>query len=163
MTDTKQDESPEVVRTAPERIWLQVSDDQCDKDKPFPSVFAEHITWCHESVLSCEVEYIRADLASPSTAQAIGHVREDVLAALLRTGVKSVSTTISRECDEEHSIALYTAPPVREISDAQIDTHLDAVLRASGSALKHYTMQKTLDDMRAAMRTAILSSMRGQS
>lgn len=36
-----------------------------------------------------------------------------------------------------------------------IDQHLDAVLCASGSALRHYTTQKTLDDMRAAMRTAM--------
>ena len=36
-----------------------------------------------------------------------------------------------------------------------IDKHLDAVLRASGSALRHYSMQKKLDDMRAAMRAAI--------
>ena len=37
----------------------------------------------------------------------------------------------------------------------QIDAHLDAVLRAAGSGLRHYTMQKSLDDMRAAMRKAI--------
>lgn len=36
-----------------------------------------------------------------------------------------------------------------------VDKHLDAVLRASGSALRHYSMQKTLDDMRAAMREAM--------
>ncbi|MGI4846823.1 MAG: hypothetical protein ACRYGK_01605 [Janthinobacterium lividum] len=40
-----------------------------------------------------------------------------------------------------------------------IDKHLDAVLRASGSALRHYTMQKTLDDMRMAMAQAIFSAM----
>ena len=37
----------------------------------------------------------------------------------------------------------------------QLDKHLDAVLRAAGSGLRHYTMQKTLDDMRAAMRDAL--------
>ena len=37
-----------------------------------------------------------------------------------------------------------------------IDVHLDAVLRASGSALRRYSMQKTLDDMRAAMRAAMI-------
>lgn len=42
-------------------------------------------------------------------------------------------------------------PPTTE----QIDTHLDAILRAAGSGLRHYTMQKALDDMRAAMRKAI--------
>lgn len=40
-------------------------------------------------------------------------------------------------------------------AQAAIDTHLDAVLRAAGSSLRHYTMQKSLDDMREAMRKAI--------
>lgn len=41
------------------------------------------------------------------------------------------------------------------IPDDELDRHLDAVLRAAGSALRHYTMQKSLDDMRAAMRAAM--------
>lgn len=41
------------------------------------------------------------------------------------------------------------------MTDAQIDTHLDAVLKASGSALRYYSMQKPIDDMRAAMRAAV--------
>lgn len=39
--------------------------------------------------------------------------------------------------------------------DQRIDAALDAVLRAAGSALRNYTMPKTLADMRAAMRTAL--------
>lgn len=42
------------------------------------------------------------------------------------------------------------------IADDEIDLYLDAVLQAAGSALRHYTMQKSLDDMRAAMRAAML-------
>ena len=34
----------------------------------------------------------------------------------------------------------------------RIDAALDSVLKASGSALSHYTMPKTLTDMREAMR-----------
>ena len=34
----------------------------------------------------------------------------------------------------------------------RIDAALDSVLKASGSSLKNYTMQKTLDAMRYAMR-----------
>ena len=37
----------------------------------------------------------------------------------------------------------------------QLDQHLDAILKASGSALRHYTMQKSRDDMRAALRAAL--------
>lgn len=37
------------------------------------------------------------------------------------------------------------------------DAHLDSVLRASGSALRHYSMKKSVDDMRMAMATAMNS------
>ena len=37
----------------------------------------------------------------------------------------------------------------------RIDAALDSVLKASGSALRHYTMPKTLADMREAMRKAM--------
>jgi hypothetical protein len=40
-------------------------------------------------------------------------------------------------------------------SEALVDQHLDAVLRAAGSGLRYYSMQKTLDEMRAAMRKAM--------
>ena len=53
----------EVTRTAPERIWLQVSDDAADRDAPFPVPDGD-LTWCVDSVVDCEVSYIRADLLS---------------------------------------------------------------------------------------------------
>ena len=37
----------------------------------------------------------------------------------------------------------------------KIDQHLNAVLRAAGSALHHYSLPKSLEDMRAAMKAAI--------
>ncbi|MDE1828239.1 MAG: hypothetical protein KGH65_03715 [Candidatus Micrarchaeota archaeon] len=51
-----------VTRTAPKRIYLQVSDDSDDCNEPFP-IPSEDMTWCEDSVLHCEVEYIRVDLA----------------------------------------------------------------------------------------------------
>lgn len=39
-----------------------------------------------------------------------------------------------------------------DVSDEIIDAYLDLVLRASGSALRHYSLQKTRADMRNAMR-----------
>jgi hypothetical protein len=39
--------------------------------------------------------------------------------------------------------------------EQRIDVALDSVLKASGSALRHYTMPKTLADMREAMRKAL--------
>ena len=43
-------------------------------------------------------------------------------------------------------------------SEQRIDDALDSVLRASGSSLKNYTMEKTLDDMRKAMRKIMSDS-----
>lgn len=43
------------------------------------------------------------------------------------------------------------------VSDAEIDAHLDLILRAAGSALKHYTTPKSKADLRAALRSAILA------
>lgn len=42
--------------------------------------------------------------------------------------------------------------------DPKIDAALDSVLKASGSALKNYTMQLTLDRMREAMRKVMSDS-----
>ena len=44
------------------------------------------------------------------------------------------------------------------MNNDEIDAALDAVLRASGSALKNYMMPKTLDDMRDAMRRIMAES-----
>lgn len=41
------------------------------------------------------------------------------------------------------------------MTDAQLDAHLDAVLKGAGSALRHYTMQKSRDDMRGALLNAV--------
>lgn len=42
------------------------------------------------------------------------------------------------------------------ISQDIVDKHLDAILKASGSALRHFTMEKTLRDMRAAVLQAMV-------
>jgi len=38
-----------------------------------------------------------------------------------------------------------------------IDKNLDAILKAAGSGLQHYSMEKTLTDMREAMRSIMVS------
>jgi hypothetical protein len=48
--------------TAPEKIYLQISDDGAHFHEPFP-IDLEGITWCADSVLDCEVGYVRADIA----------------------------------------------------------------------------------------------------
>lgn len=59
----------EMVRTAPDRIWLQVGDESEYRDEPFPPDWhTAEITWCADSVVAAEVPYIRADLACASPA-----------------------------------------------------------------------------------------------
>ena len=50
------------IETAPERIWLQISDNDVDAALPFPENTWD-VTWCADSVIAVEVEYVRADLA----------------------------------------------------------------------------------------------------
>ena len=52
------------VATAPERIYLQISDDESHYGQPFPGEYAGAVTWCGESVLLCEVPYVRADIVA---------------------------------------------------------------------------------------------------
>lgn len=52
----------ETIRTAPERIWLQVGDQAHYHSEPFPRDTSE-VSWCADSVVGCEVPYVRADLA----------------------------------------------------------------------------------------------------
>ena len=42
-----------------------------------------------------------------------------------------------------------------QLPDAEINKHLDTILRASGSALRYFSTQQTIDNMRLALRRAI--------
>lgn len=64
----------ETIRTAPERIWLQVGDQTGDGDCPFPEHHDE-VTWCADSVVACEVPYVRADLVGNIPAPVGGEMR----------------------------------------------------------------------------------------
>lgn len=63
MTTPKRNEAvalPVYVATAPERIYLQVADDEYYADNPFPRT--SDVSWCSDSVLALEVKYVRADI-----------------------------------------------------------------------------------------------------
>lgn len=53
------------VTDSPERIWLQVGDDsdgmKCTYQEAVQA--GADISWCHEQIFNCDIEYIRADLA----------------------------------------------------------------------------------------------------
>jgi hypothetical protein len=56
-----------MTETAPKRIYLQIADGG-EEDSPFP--YGEEVTWCEDSVMCDEVEYVRADLAVAPLMQA---------------------------------------------------------------------------------------------
>lgn len=58
---------PFVQSTAPERIWLAVSDSASDADHVFPHD-AEEVGWSHDEPLEVCVPYVRADLNHPAPA-----------------------------------------------------------------------------------------------
>lgn len=62
----------EVVRTAPEVIYLQIAEDEFYRDRAFPTAATSEITWCADSVLDVEVKYIRADLHTSLRSIAVG-------------------------------------------------------------------------------------------
>jgi hypothetical protein len=56
--------------TAPERIFLLISDDEEHNAEPYPrGIDGGEITWCEEAALNCNVEYIRADLFERAEAE----------------------------------------------------------------------------------------------
>lgn len=64
-----------LVRTAPERIFLQIADDDYSGES-FPRPYGEEITWCETSCVSCEVEYVRADSAVEQRAALLEALRK---------------------------------------------------------------------------------------
>lgn len=71
-TETKVEAVAPYVETAPERIYLQVADDEYYAQDPFPT--GEEITWCSDSVMALEVPYVRADLHQSAITALEGEV-----------------------------------------------------------------------------------------
>lgn len=62
----------EMVRTAPARIWIDVSEDEDLHDEPFPHDLVEDMTWSITRGSASTVEYVRADIAASADAQGDG-------------------------------------------------------------------------------------------
>lgn len=77
-----------LVRTAPKRIWLQCGDDPENLRCNF--IEMGDVTWCKDSVMASEVEYIRADLSHNVQAETAAQ------AAQLPTGWPRASISVSR-------------------------------------------------------------------
>ncbi|NKJ21970.1 hypothetical protein [Dyella sp. SG609] len=102
-----------VVLTAPERIFLQVSDQEWDSDKPFP-VDCDGVSWWKEPVLDVEVQYVRADLFSAA---------EDGLARLRGVMKRALAELENYRSDCES----YEAPELVDELDATIDATRAAI------------------------------------
>ena len=68
--------------TAPQRIFLQVSDEEGDEDCVFSDLQRDgaEVTWCDASMVCCEVKYVRADLDAALRAE-VAQLRAVVAAA----------------------------------------------------------------------------------
>ena len=58
----------------------------------------------------------------------------------------------SDEFRHAYKAMLEAAPQPEPLSDKRILCHLDAILKASGSGLKNYSMHKTIEGMKQAVR-----------
>lgn len=60
-----------LTETAPQRIFLQVSDEDGDEDCVFSDLQRDgaEVTWCDASMVCCEVRYVRADIHAALRAE----------------------------------------------------------------------------------------------
>lgn len=122
----------------------QLAADMCERY----GLVDRHIGSVAETVLQLRVQDIRMALAS----------RLEAAAYELRQG----QTPMVNIDDLFHAAGLVREGPYRlPPTDQDVDRHLDAVLRASGSALKHYSLPNALAKMRAAIRAAMTGAQAG--
>ena len=70
-------------------------------------------------------------------------------------GGQTIDACYQRENAPElaaYSAMLEAAPQPPKLSDERILHHLDAILKASGSGVKNYSMHKTIEEMKQAVR-----------
>lgn len=48
------------ISHAPERIWLQIGDDELDNDTEGVD-FHHDVSWCWEKIFDSDIEYVRID------------------------------------------------------------------------------------------------------
>ncbi len=115
---------PKLVATAPERIWLQVCDDESCRDEEFPENYAHpdvEVTWSAEQHYEggAEVAYVRADLPlfGPPIPYSPGdELQADmVLAILCLGGCSCAAEIVTRESIKRYdgSVSHYCVPTRR--------------------------------------------------
>lgn len=82
---------------------------------------------------------------------------------LITAEVADQTGTDLQELRDDVEAGLETQPWPRAdgLTDEQIDTQLDAILRAGGAALRHYSMHKPREEMREALRADVKAAIGG--
>jgi hypothetical protein len=126
-----------------------INEDELPESYPYAAMFP------HSRVDFVRMFPVYAPQPAPSAAQV---VPQGWIDAVRDAAFDEEGYTLNPDLAEVHASMLAAAPQApaaQPLSDEQIDEHLDVILRASGSTLRHFTMHKTLSEMRAAMRNAI--------
>ena len=118
--------------TAPQRIFLQVSDEEGDEDCVFSDLQRDgaEVTWCDASMVCCEVEYVRADVA------------RDEVAALRHLLFLSHGSA-------EHY--LYGDDGQRDCNTCMIDFNTDSPAEIENKIRNHALKKMAIDAARAAL------------
>lgn len=142
---------PLVQQTAPERIWLQVSDDDADADLPFDH--PADVTWSRDQAINVTVPYVRADLAhdpAPALAAAGGTAPE--MADVPRR--QPSDDAAERYCDG-HCTWLDHAPGCVRAEPAD-DSEIERAITSYASAVWHHDSD-AMRDAYVRLRDAIRS------
>jgi hypothetical protein len=116
--DAAEDEAsgwlPEVQRTAPECIYLTVSDNPHDAEKPFPADYGNELCWCQDEAVSVCVPYVRADLAAlrDEAGEAVAWLADDGTGRVIDAKAKAAGSRAAAtgSATAVYSIPLYTRP-----------------------------------------------------
>lgn len=93
----------------------------------------------------------KAILAKPAAQQLVDEPEAEPFAVIHLDG-SFVHVEFKQTIAGTGKFEVYTAPPPQMLSDERILHHLDAILKASGSGLKNYSMHKTIEEMKQAFR-----------
>lgn len=92
------------IATAPERIWLCVSDDIEDYRRPFPTDLSE-VTWAKDHApVCCAVKYLRSDTAQSHWYEAELTALRAQVAAMREAleEIRSLQSCVNSRCSQQY-------------------------------------------------------------
>jgi len=98
--------TPNIVATAPERIYLVIGED-VNKSTDFADLGGEGITWCEDKIDGNSIEYVRADKSTHPPESALQRLTEagEIQAAMeriadLESALRDVTDSLDRMGDK---------------------------------------------------------------